>query len=282
LGGVFKPAESVSIYAAYANSRTPSSATVRLGCTSGTFGTPTFINFCDVAPERAETYEVGVKADVLDDQLQLTAAVFRNLRSNFRVPSNDPINPTLQVLDGRARVDGIALGAAGNVTPAWTIFANYTYLDGEILQSVSDICLVNPGTTGCANSAAIPDPQAGQDLLQTPRHSGSLFTTYRLPFGLELGYGFTYQGSFALNNQVLVNGIVTRQFRADDFLIHRAFVGYTFGNGVTAQLNLQNFTDERYFTNVRNNVSTTTGAISGGWATPGESASAVLSLFYSF
>jgi catecholate siderophore receptor len=51
---------------------------------------------------------------------------------------------------------------------------------------------------------------------------------------------------------------------------------------LTAQLNVQNLTDERYYTSIRNNVNGTSGAITGGWATPGEGRSAVLSLFYSF
>ena len=135
---------------------------------------------------------------------------------------------------------------------------------------------------GCSNSAAVPDPQAGQDMLQTPKHSGSLFTTYRFGFGLEVGYGMTYQGAFALNNQVLANGVLTPQFRSEDYLIHRLFVSYPVTDRLTAQLNVQNLTDELYYTSIRNNVSSTTGAITGGWAAPGEARSAVLSLFYSF
>jgi catecholate siderophore receptor len=148
-----------------------------------------------------------------------------------------------------------------------------------VLQSVSDFCLANPGSTGCANSVALPDPQRGDRLIQTPKHSGSLFTTYRLPFGLEIGYGFTYQGGFATHQRNLLQ---RTQYFADDFLIHRAFLSYAFTNGLTAQLNVQNFTNERYFTGIRNNVNATSGAITGGWATPGEDTSAVLSLFYSF
>jgi len=282
VGAVFKPLPSVSLYAAYANAKTPSSATVRLGCTSGTFGTATFVDFCTVAPETAVNYEIGAKADLFGRKLQATVAFFRNERSNFRTPSNDPTEPaSLQVLDGRSRVDGIALGLSGSVTPALSLFANYTYLDGKVLQSVSDFCLTSP-SAACLNTAAVRDPQAGQRLLQTPEHSGSLFATYRLPFGLELGYGLTYQGSVALNNRVVVGNVVTPQFEADDYLIHRAFLGYTFGKGLTAQINVQNLTDERYFTAVRNNVNTTTGAITGGWAAPAEGRSATLSLFYSF
>ncbi|MCU6453942.1 TonB-dependent receptor [Sphingomonas sp. A2-49] len=266
-GAVVHPVRDVSVYASYANARTPSSATVRLGCVGTT--NSVVVDTCAVAPETARNYEAGVKAGLFGRRLELTAAVFRNERSNYRVASNDPALPAAtQVLDGRARVDGAALGVSGNVTRNWTMFANYTYLDGRIVQSVSDACLARP-SAACGNSAAVPDPQRDTPFVQTPDHSGSLFTTYKLPFGLEVGYGLTYQGSFALNAATLA---APTQYRSDDYLIHRAYLAYSFAGGLTAQLNVQNFTNERYFTAIRNN----------GWAAPGEGRSAVLSLFYSF
>ncbi|RSU53009.1 TonB-dependent receptor [Sphingomonas sp. S-NIH.Pt15_0812] len=279
IGGVFHPVANVSLYAGYGNAKTPSSATVRLGCGVPTVTGNTLFQPCDVAPETARNYEAGVKAGLFDRRLELTAAVFRNERTNYRVASNDPTAPQVQVLDGRSRVDGIALGATGSLTRRWTIFANYTYLDSEVQQSVSGRCLATPGLGGCGNSAANPDPQRGTALPQTPHHSGSLFTTYTLPFGLELGYGLTYQGKFATYSPVLANGT---QFRVDDYLIHRAYLAYSFGGGLTAQLNVQNVTDAKYFTTVRSNVNATTGAVTGGWAMPGDRRQAVLSLFYSF
>ena len=57
------------------------------------------------------------------------------------------------------------------------------------------------------------------------------------------------------------------------------------------QLNVSNFTNEDYYTGVRNNVGAATisgtdvvggGAVSGGWAIPGDARSAVFSLFYNF
>ena len=277
-GAVFHPVENVSLYAAYGNARTPSSATVRLGC--GAIPAAGAADPCVVAPETARSYEVGAKAELLGRKLLLTAALFRNERSNFRTPSNDPAQPSsLQVLDGKSRVDGVALGVTGNITPEWAVFANYTYLDSEVRQSVSDFCIATPGAAGCANSAAIPDPQAGDRLIQTPKHSGSLFTTYVLPFGLQIGYGITYQGKFATNQRTLLQ---RTQFLVDDYLIHRAFVSYDFKNGLVAQLNVTNLTNENYYTAVRNNVNATTGAVTGGWATPGDARSAVFSLFYNF
>ncbi len=267
-GAVFHPVENISLYAAYGNAKTPTSASVRAGC--GLPTAPGAADPCAVAPEKARTYEVGAKAELANKKLLLTAALFRNERSNFRVPSNDPNQPAgLQVIDGRSRVDGIALGVTGNVTPEWAIFANYTYLDSEVKQSVSDFCLDG----GCV------DPQRGDRLIQTPKHSGSLFTTYVFPFGLQVGYGLTYQGSFATNQRTALQ---RTQFMVDDYLIHRAFVSYDFKNGLVAQLNVTNLTNEDYYTGVRNNVNATTGAVSGGWATPGDARSAVFSLFYNF
>ena len=275
VGAIFKPSANVSLYAAFANSKTPSSATVRLGCTSGSGAT--FINFCDAAPEKAKSYEIGIKANVAG--IQLTAAAFRNERANFRVASNDPSLPAgLQVLDGKSRVDGIALGATGYITPEWLVFGNYTYLDGRVKQSVSNACLRVP-STACINSAALPDPQAGDRLVQTPEHSGSIFTSYKFPFGLEVGYGVTYQGKFALHQRTLLE---RRQFTSDAYVTQRLLVSYELRRGLTAQVNVQNLFDKDYYTGIRNNVNATTGVIGGGWATPGDARSAVFSLFYSF
>ena len=270
-GGIlFKPKENLSFYASYGNSKTPSISAVNGSCVSGTFGTANFASFCDVKPEKAKNYEIGAKADLLHSRLQLTAAAFRNERSNFKVASNDVSNPTQQVPDGRSRVDGIALGATGNLSKVWTIFANYTYLKSKVIQGVSDICLANPATTACITAKAAA-PEAGGPLQQTPKHSGSLLTSYTLPFGLQLGYGLTYQGKFAIvtNPSAKINGAYPM---SKDYLLHRMFASYEVIEGLTAQLNVQNLTNKHYYTSIRNN----------GWAVPGATRSATLSVFYSF
>ncbi|OYW45691.1 MAG: TonB-dependent siderophore receptor [Sphingomonadales bacterium 32-68-7] len=254
-GLVYKPVESVSLYAAYGNSMTPSKSSVNGSCTAAT---------CNVDPETAKNYEIGAKAEFYGGALLLTAAAFRNERDKYRVASNDPVVPD-QVLDGRSRVDGISLSATGQIRRGWTVTANYTYLDGELIQSVSDFCLSNPGSAGCNNSVAIPDPGAGSRLTNAPRHSGSLFTTYALPFGLTIGYGVTYQGSFVFANPTLAAPTV---FSSEPYWIHSAYISYEVTDRLSAQVNVKNIFDEEYFTRIRNN----------GWATPGEARAAVFSL----
>jgi len=251
VGLVFKPVPQVSLYAAYGNSKTPSKTSVNGSCTAAT---------CNVKPESALNYEIGAKAELMGGDLLLTFAAFRNERDQYKVASADPILEPEQQLDGRSRVNGIALGAVGQISDAWSITANYTYLDSEILQNA-------------ANGAA-SDPAVGADLQNTPTHSGSLFTTYKLPFGLRIGYGVTYQGDFALN---VPTATVKQIFRVQDYWVHNAFLAYDFTENFSAQLNVKNATDADYFTRIRNNAGTGVG-----WATAGESRSAVLTLGYRF
>lgn len=243
----YKPIEAVSIYAAYGNSKTPSKSAVNGSCTiAGVNGATA--STCNVSPETAVNYEIGVKAEIGEGAL-LSAALFRNERTNYKVPSVDPTIPDQQ-LDGQSRVNGLSLSANGQITPSWTISANYTYLDSKVLRSVA--------------VGAPTDPVAGNPLTNTPKHSGSFFTTYTLPFGLQLGYGFNYQGKFYMNN----SGAVL--YQVDDYLIHNAFLAYRVNDAVQLQFNVKNFTDELYFTGVRNGATTNTQ-----WGRVGEGRSAI-------
>jgi catecholate siderophore receptor len=277
IGVVFKPTPDISLYAAHGNSKLPSKSSVDGACSTVT---------CNVKPETTKNYEIGVKADLFDKALLLTASLFRNDRNQVKVPSPDPIFPD-NAADGKQRVEGISLGASGNITSSWTISANYMYLKSEIKQGVSDFCLTHPGVTDtvggtCANSPAFLDPTRGYALTNTPKHSGSLFTTYRFDFGLEVGYGLTYQGKFLLNQPTAAQlGSATPAvsgyfpYYVPSYTIHRLMVSYPVTDRLMAQVNVQNFTNEKYVTTVRN-------SINNSWAQPAPTRSATFSLNYTF
>lgn len=296
VGLVFKPIAQVSTYLSYANSKTPSKASVNGSCTAtSTTGTAN----CDVEAETAVNIELGAKWDAIEGRLALTAALFRNERQNYRVADPDPANLSgEQSLDGKARVDGLALGVAGHITREWAVYANYTWLDSEVLSSVSDYCLRNPNTQivagtavnadgrACANSVFFADPTRGNALTNTPRHSGSVWTTYALD-KWTFGFGSTYQGGFLTQNSSLptVNGAITAAtlananaaplYRTQDYWVHRAMVAYQVSDRLGLQLNLSNLTDEDYYVRIRNTATS-------GWATPGEGRSATLTAIYKF
>lgn len=267
IGLVFKPTPDTSLYIAHGTSKNPSQAAVDGACSAAN---------CNLKPETTKNYEVGAKADLFGKRLLVSAAWFRNDRDSIRINSNDPTLPD-QRLDGKQRVEGISLGASGNITENWTISANYMYLKSKIRQGVSDFCIDNPGATGCGNSVAFPDPTLGYSLTNTPKHSGSLFTTYRFPFGLELGYGITYQGKYLLNQPTLAQLVADQYvgYYVPSYTIHRFMASYPITERLTAQVNVQNFTNKKYVTTVRNQLG-------GSWAQPALTRSAVLSVNYTF
>jgi catecholate siderophore receptor len=252
---VYKPIKNASIYFAYGNSQNPSQSSVNGSCQAVTVGGQN----CNLDPEEAVSYELGGKWDV-NSRLSLTASVFRNERTNFRVNSGDPTVPEQQ-LDGQASVDGIAFGASGHITQHWTVFANYTYLDSEIRQNISDVAI----------GGGALDFQAGDPLPNTPKHSFGLWTTYELPFHVTLGYGAIYQGRYTFNRASATSGL----FYTPSYWLQRAMASYEINENVVLQLNIDNLADEVYYERIRNNATS-------GWATPGAGRSAVLSLTYRF
>lgn len=262
-GLIFKPTENGTVYLSYSDSKTPSKASVNGSCVAtSTTGTAN----CNVEPETAENIELGTKWEV-GGRLALTAAVFRNDRDQFRVadPGN-PLNPTgEQQLDGQARVDGVVIGAAGQITHDWSIFANATFLDSEVLQGVSDNCIANP-STACGNTAANPDPLKGRPISGTPERSGSVWTTYDLN-QWTFGYGINYQGSYEYYTGTGANAGTIKGYTT-----HRAMVSYDINDRLSLQLNANNLFDKEYYIRVRNN----------GWATPGDTRSVVLTAAYRF
>jgi catecholate siderophore receptor len=215
LGVVYKPAPNGSIYAAMSTSSNPS------GETSGNGGLELAANNADLDPEKNRNYELGTKWDFFDDNLSLTAALFRTDKTNARI--TDPDNTTYQALDGEQRVQGVEFTYAGNLTSRWKVYGGYTYMESELLKTTSA-------------------EDKGNHMPNTPRNSFNLWTTYEVIPKLTIGGGATYVDSRFGNEANSVE--VPSYWRYD------AMATYALTKNVDLQLNVQNLTDKRYFDQV--------------------------------
>jgi catecholate siderophore receptor len=207
-GAVYKPRTNGSVYAVYGTSLNPSLE----GLSYQTAGTA-------IEPEKTYTYEVGTKWDLFRDRLLVSAAGFRVEKTNARTPGLLPDDPP-QVLEGRQRVYGAEVGVTGTVTRDWTIFAAYTYLDSEILTS---------------NTRA----EVGRELLNTPKNSLSLWTSYQLRSRLSVGGGLRFVDDRYGNN--------TNTRRAESYWTVDAMASYPLTEHIDLRLNLYNLNDAYYF-----------------------------------
>ncbi|MES1243399.1 MAG: TonB-dependent siderophore receptor [Acidobacteriota bacterium] len=213
-GVVFKPLPNGSVYASASTSFNPSA--------DGNTGLSLTASTADLAPEKSRSFEVGTKWDLLSGRLAMSTAVFQAEKVNARTPGINPGDPAI-VLDGEQRIRGVEIGGSGRITDRWTTFFGYTRLDSEIVRS---------------NTAV----EVGREFANAPEHSASLWTTWRLPFGFEVGGGVQYVGD-------RLNSTTTRRV-APAYQLYDAMVSYDWSERLTLRLNVNNLADEEYIDRV--------------------------------
>ena len=134
-GAVFKPTPDTSLYFSYATSATPPNSLVGEGQEQnalGTTTTPSALGILDALKvEKTKSYEVGAKATLLNNALNLDLALFKTDTGNARVS----IDANTVAFIGKKRVKGLEFGFNGNVTEAWSVFGGYSYLDAKIVDA---------------------------------------------------------------------------------------------------------------------------------------------------
>ncbi|WP_151797488.1 TonB-dependent receptor [Acinetobacter bereziniae] len=256
LGVTFKPAENGSIYLSYATSANPvgvdagdGSEGISVPGRNTTDEQSRAIN--NLKPEEVKTYEIGTKWDLFGDKLNLTAAIFRTEKENTRALDTDGFTRNI----GETRVDGIELGANGNITNKWAISAGYTYLDSEI---------VDAGFTKNTDGTYSPSSTNGNQVQNVAKNSATLWTTYQVLPQLNLGVG-----AIAMDK---VYGDAANTKFVPGYVRYDAMARYNVNKNVDLQLNLNNLSDKRYFTK----------AYASHYATEAEGRNAVLSINFKY
>jgi catecholate siderophore receptor len=237
LGAVFKPASNGSVYMALGTSSTPAGSTTGQGLESQAV---TLVNSNQLDPERNTSLELGTKWDLLGGDLSLTAAVFKIETKNVRVAESDGTTTAAGDKDSK----GFELGATGNITRGWQVFAGYTYVNAV----ANNAGVTNVGTTAAPNW--VPAASSGRQFASTPKESFTLWTTYQALPSLKVGGGLfgqsqmiaTYAYASGTNGQTLIERAVPGWVRTD------AMASYQVDRNVTVQFNVQNLANRVYYT----------------------------------
>ncbi len=223
LGTVYKPVPTGSIYAAVATSeKPPGSDNFTLNASS------TNINNPNLDPQKATTYEVGTKWDLMDNRLVVTAAVYDTTNRNDL--ALDTFGAVQQY--GEKKVRGLELGASGQVTTALQLTAGVAFMDTKVAQG--------SGTT-----------QTGSTLNFSPKMTFTSWATYKLPLGFTVGGGAHYvdsQTTSVNNNQASVTGLP----KIPSYWVFDGLVGYEFNKNISVQFNVTNLADKAYIASVNN------------------------------
>ncbi|WP_260925314.1 catecholate siderophore receptor Fiu [Novosphingobium sp. 9] len=215
LGVVVKPVEPVSVYVNYAISQQPPGGDAFTLSASSTAA-----NGIDgIKPQKAKTIEGGVKWSALDGRLAVNAAVFQTKVDN-EIDSTDLDD----IQSGSKRVRGFELSAIGNVTDAWSIMLGYSHQKTKV------------------TSGPVVNADGSSSLAYQPDDSFTSWTTYRLPFGLELGGGVRYMSGMKRGT----DGAVGTPAYTKGYTVVDAIVSYALTDNIKLRVNAYNLFDKDY------------------------------------
>ncbi len=224
---VYKPMKVGSIYFSYSTSFNPSAEAFALSAAT-----------TNVAPEENRTFEVGSKWDLLSERFSIRAAGFRIEKTNAR--ETDPRNALLVVLSGEQKVDGFEIETTGRISDRLQVNSSYAFLDSELVASKFF-------------------PQAvGSPLANVPKHTGSLTTTYTLPWRLDTGFTLRYVGSRNASSTTPADPLTGRIRQVKGYTVADMFVKRAISENIELQVNMYNLSNKFYIDQV-----------SGGHLVPG-------------
>ncbi|GAB2787542.1 catecholate siderophore receptor Fiu [Dyella kyungheensis] len=216
LGVLYKPVPYGSFYVNYAvSAEPPGGNTLTLSSSTNSLDNP------NLEPERARTYEIGTKWELLDQRILLTGALYQTTVSNDLV--QDPVT-LLYYQIGKKRVQGVELSAVGKITENWAVSAGFTTMNASVLSG----------------SAVAQD--GSSDLAYTPKKAFTSWTSYQLPFGLTIGGGARYNGEMLRGT----DGAIGTPAYTEAYWVFDAMASYPVSKNFDLRLNVYNLFDKDY------------------------------------
>jgi iron complex outermembrane recepter protein len=210
IGIVYQPIEPISLYAGYSESFAPNDA-------SDFNGQP-------LKPETGKGFDVGIKAEIIENRLSANLGYFNITKQNVGV--TDPDFPLASIATGEQQSKGFDFDLSGKIMPGWDIITSYAFIDAEVTEDT--------------------DPEfVGSKLVNIPENSASLWTTYRIQSGSLKGLGFGGGFNFVGERK----GELPNSYTADSYFVTNAALFYDRDNW-KIQLNFDNLFDTDFVESV--------------------------------
>lgn len=232
-GALYKPADNGSVYLSYATSQTPPG-----GAAFALSAAASSVNGPAMDPQKTSNVELGTKWDVVEKKLALTAALYRTENKN-EFTLQDPVALTYSQL-GKRRVQGVELGAVGQITRDWNIIAGVATMKATILE----------GTTG--GSAA------GAGTRWSPDLTATLWSSYKISDAFSVGGGLRYTSEQKRVIDPKLDLATQNTPGIPSYAVADALLSYKANKHLTVQLNVYNLFDKFYVNTLNNGGSRAT------------------------
>lgn len=217
IGLVYLPVKNVSVYGTFLKSFNPQTSNNVLA--GGPFPT-----------RKATQYEVGSKADLLNNQLSATLSLYQINYANILTAAPTEENSHRQAAIDGTRSRGGEFSVTGNLN-ALSLIAGYAF---------NEHVLVSTSTYG----------KKGDRFANAPKHQLNFWGKYAFPAGVLKGFGLA-AGARYVSDQV---GLLSNQnFLFPSYTVLDAALSYQ-RNRFQVQVNAYNLANKHYFTGSRSGV----------------------------
>ncbi len=208
-GLIFQPTDLHSFHFSYGTSFNTSGETYSLGAAN--VNTP---------PESSQNLELGARIDTSDKRFSTRLAVFRSTKLHER--NTDPLQPGITVLSGKRHAAGFEIDVSGRLTTQWEVWGSYTWIP---------VAKIDVGAEGAEGQGTRPS--------LTPKHSGTVWTTYQITPQIRVGGGLNFRSQQTPNRNP---GFSAPAYITADLLAEYTVIEDKF----TIKANLSNVTNKLY------------------------------------
>jgi catecholate siderophore receptor len=164
----------------------------------------------NIPPEKAINVELGARVESLGGMFSARAAIFRTTKLNER--NTDPLLTNVVTLSGKRHASGLELDVTGRFTPEWEVYGSYAWI---------------PSASIDVAATPVDSERQGDRPSLTPRHSGTIWSTYQIGPAWRVGGGLNARSGLQPNRNPgfevphYVTGDLMAEFKGNDKLSYK-------------------------------------------------------------
>lgn len=177
-------------------------------------------------PEQSQNIEFGAKLDSADKRFSTRLAIFHATKKNERNTDPDTAATRL-LLSGKRHTAGFEIDVSGRLTPKWEVYGSYMWMP------VAKVDVAASTVTTVGN-------RAGDRPGLSPKHSGTVWTTYQITPQWRVGGGLNFRSAQAPAD------VTAPSWEAPAFTTADLMAEYAISDRFIVKANLTNITDKLY------------------------------------
>lgn len=175
----------------------------------------------NIPPEQSINAELGARVESADRNFTARAAIFRTTKLHER--NTDPLLTNVVTLSGKRHASGLELDLTGRLTPNWEVYGSYMWI---------------PSASIDVAASPVDSERQGSRPSLTPRHSGTIWSTYQVTQALRVGGGLNARSGVQPNRNP--------GFEAPRYVTADLMAEVTANDQLSFKFNVNNVTNKLY------------------------------------